>query len=305
MAQNMLKPENNIDLKKYNTYYIGGKARYLVIAESRQDLIDALNFAKEKHIFYVILGKGSNVLISDSGYKGLVIVNRSKGIGRSGDNLHVESGTSTAELMKYTVQEGLAGVEFLAGIPGSFGGAILGNAGAWGKSLDDIIESVEFMDKNGIRQISKEDLDFSYRDSSFKKMQGIILGADIILQKSKPHDVGNRVREILLKRSGKHPVGRSCGSYFKNVDVNGLSKETLDKILEWEINGKIPASKLIEDVGGKGMSIGDAEVSNTHANFLINKGNATADDIKKLAEEVKREVFDKFGIELEPEVRYL
>lgn len=297
--------EANIDLKKYNTYGVGGKARYFVLAKEKVDLLDAFNFSKEKNIPSLVLGGGSNVLISDDGYDGLVIVNKADAIERSGNKVKVSSGASLAKITKFLSDMGLTGGEFLAGIPGTLGGAILGNAGAWGKSIGGIIESVEFLDKNGVQEIQRNEMDFSYRDSSFKKMEGIILGATMVFSESSSEEVTSAVKEILAKRSGKHPAGRSCGSFFKNIEVVGLSPEILEKIGDWGNGGKIAAGKIIEEAGCKGLKVGGAEVSQMHANFLVNNGDATANDIKELAEQVKRKVFEKFGVELEPEVRYL
>lgn len=301
----MVKIEKDIDLKKYNTYGVGGNARYFVLAKKRQDLVDAYNFAKEKNISFVVLGRGSNVLISDDDFNGLAIVNQASEFKVDDEQIKVFSGMSLPRLVKLIGEEGLTGGEFLAGIPGTLGGAILGNAGAWGKSLGDIIESVEFLDENGIKEIKKQEIDFSYRESSFKKMKGIILGATLRLNKSTKEEVEKEVEGILKKRSGKHPAGRSCGSFFKNIEITNLSPEILEKVCGWEKSGKIPSGKLIEESGCKGMKVGGAEVSEAHANFIVNTGNATATDIKELAQQVKNKVYDKFGVELEPEVRYL
>lgn len=300
-----MKIEKDIELKKYNTYGVGGKAKHFVLAEGRQDLVDAFNFAKKENIRYLILGGGSNVLITDSGYNGLVVVNRAAEIERFGSDLTVSSGASLAKMTRYLGEEGLSGGEFLAGIPGTLGGAVLGNAGAWGKSISDIIKSIEFLDESGIKSIPREKIEFSYRNSSLKKMPGIILGATLTFTEDSPEKVREKVSEILGKRKGKHPAGRSCGSFFKNVEIADLSQDVAGKISQWEKGGKVAAGKLVEETGLKGLRIGGAEVSEIHANFLVNTGNATADDIKKLAEEVKKKVYDKFGVELEPEVRYI
>ncbi len=301
----MAKIEKGKELKSFNTYHVGGKADFFVAAKARQDLIDAYNFAKEKQIPYAVLGKGSNVLIADDGFRGLVIANKVNTLERHENKIVASSGLSLSAFVKYSAEAGLAGAEFLAGIPGTVGGAILGNAGAWGRSFGDIVESVDFLDESGARRIQREGVDFSYRESSFKKMKGIILGAVIVLEKSGSQEVEGKVKEILLHRSGKHPAGRSCGSFFKNIEVKYLPRETLEAIGGWEKGGRITAGKLIEEAGCRKLSVGGAEVSKDHANFLLNTGNATANDIKELAEQVKKKVYDKFGVELEPEVRYL
>ncbi len=301
----MVKIEKNVNLKKYNTYGIGGNARFFILAKEKQDLVDGYRFAKKEDLSYVVLGGGSNVLISDGAFDGLVIVNKTGEIEKNGNKIKVSSGVTLAKMINYMKEEGLTGGEFLAGIPGTLGGAILGNAGAWGKEIKDILDSVEFLDENGVRQVGPRDLKFSYRESSFKQMDGIILSAVLSLKKDSSENVSKNVREILQRRKGKHPQGRTCGSFFKNIETSKVAQDILEKVKDWEVSGKIPAGKLIEEAGCKGMQARGAEVSEVHANFLVNKGDASSNDIKELAKQIQKKVFDKFEIELEPEVRYL
>ncbi len=304
----MVKIQEDINLKRYNTYGVGGNAKYFVLAKQNQDLIDAFNFTKEKTISFLVLGKGSNVLVPDNGYKGLVIVNNVKEVRRDNDKVYASSGITLARLINFTIDEGLSGLESLAGIPGTLGGAIIGNAGSFGGEIANVIDNVEVISNNGeVQEINKDSLTFGYRDSQFKHgFSGVILGATLKLEKSTIEEVRNKKDVITEKRSKlNQPVGKSCGSFFKNVKAEDASDHLLKEVEVRGIDGNIPAGKLIDLAGCKGMKVGEAEVSNENANFLINTGSATAADIKELAEQVKKKVFEKFGVELETEVRYL
>ena len=303
----MAKIENNVDLKQYNTYRIGGKADYFVAAENKQDLIDAFNFAKDKGIPYATLGKGSNVVVSSEGFRGLVIVNKYKEVKIGDHSIWVASGTSISALTAFTKDKGLSGLEFLSGVPGSFGGAIIGNAGSFGGVLSDVILSVEFIGEDGkLTTLPKDKLGFSYRESAFKKsIKGIITGANIKLRQLSPEEVDRKVSEILNQRKAKDPKGKTCGSFFKNIPEAKATSKILGEIEVRGIDGNIPTGKLIDETGCKGLKVGGAEVSTYNAGFIINTGNASPEDIKTLAEEVKKRVFERFGVELEEEVRYL
>ena len=178
-----MKLQRNINLKKYNTYAIGGNAKYFILAKEKQDLVDALKFTKEKNVLYRILGGGSNVLISDSDYDGLVIVNKVSKIERAGNGLKVSSGTAIAQLIKYMTDESLTGAEFLAGIPGTLGGAILGNAGAYGGEIGGMLDFVEFLDDSGIRQIDIKDIDFNENSHKQAKVKALEREIDQLVYK--------------------------------------------------------------------------------------------------------------------------
>jgi len=298
-----MKLEEKVKLDKYNTYGVGGRADYFLKAQKKEDLVEAISFVREKNIPYIVLGKGSNILFSDSDYSGLVILNELKGIEREGDKINVLSGATLAEVVKFSKEEGLSGAEFLAGIPGTLGGAILGNAGAFGRSLGEIVESVDFLTEGGIERIEKNSLEFGYRDSGFKRTRGVIVSALISLHESTKGAVEEKVREILDQRKDKHPKGRTCGSFFKNIEAASLPPEVQEKLKNYENHDKIPAGKLIEAAGLKGMRVGDVEVSQVHANFLVNTGHATSSDIGMLAKTIEVKVLEIFGVNLEPEVR--
>lgn len=200
------------------------------------------------------------------------------------------------------------GVARLAGIPGTLGGAIFGNAGAFGEQVSDVLVKVRYLDGSGAPATARrEACGFAYRTSDFKRgrLRGIIVSAVFALRQEDPSIVAQTVEETRAARKGKHPVGCSCGSFFKNIEVEHLPPEVARNVQEWAIFGRLPAGRLIQEAGGKGLRVGGAHVSENHGNFLINDGTATAADLKELAERLKARVRERFGIELEEEVRFL
>jgi UDP-N-acetylmuramate dehydrogenase len=281
----------NVPLSAMSSFGIGGPADLFFEARSEADLERAVSLAlREKCPFYVI-GAGSNILFDDEGYRGLIIRNRLEGISREEGRLSVLSGTHLAAVLKETVSGGLSGLEFLAGIPGTVGGAIYGNAGAFGSCLGDFLETASLLAPGGGRvEVGREALDFGYRDSALKRNGAVVLKAVL---RSSPGDRKTseaRIREVLEHRRLKHPPwGTACaGSYFKNP---------------WPPGGdRLPAGRLLEQAGARGLAVGDAAVYEKHCNFIINRGNARSRDVLLLAEELKSRVFRKSGVRLEEEV---
>lgn len=305
----MVSIQEDVDLAGYNTYALPGRAAYLAEVESADELREAWEFAQRRRLSLAALGSGSNVIVDESGYRGLVVINRIRLLVHlPGDRVAMGAGTELQELMRFTEREGLSGVERLAGIPGTVGGAIYGNAGAFGVQVGDLLEEVSFLDAGGeLQAVGGEECRFSYRSSAFKRgeLAGIIISAVIQLRTADPERVLRNVLDTLAAREGKHPAGASCGSFFKNIEAERLDPSLLQPISNWLIFGRIPAGRLIEEAGGKGLRVGGAHVSEKHCNFLLNDGSATSADLKRLAQAIKARVRDRFGIELEEEVRYL
>ncbi len=303
----MLKIINDADLSDYSTYRISGKAEYLAIVNNQDDLIEALNFAKGKGLKVKVIGAGSNILFPDDTLRGLVIVNKStKIVETSQRTLRVESGVALSRLVSFTASKGLSGLEFLAGIPGTVGGAVYGNAGAYGKGIGDFIEKIIVFTVSGsVSEVSQKGAFFNYRDSIFKKEPTIILAVEIKLEPADSKLIVQNIKKILKEREGKHPKELSCGSYFKNIEASGLPDNSVQKISSWIKYDKVPAAKLIDEAGCKGLTFGGAQVSPVHANFIVNNGRATSAEIKSLAEIIKEKVRLKFGIILEEEVQVL
>ncbi|MCK4781907.1 UDP-N-acetylmuramate dehydrogenase [Candidatus Parcubacteria bacterium] len=285
----------NISLAKYTTFKIGGPAKYFLIAKTKKELTKAIKTAKENKLPFFILGGGSNVLVSDKGFNGLVIkIQSSKSklfqIKPKAQNpkIWIESGAKLGNLIKSLVENNLTGLEWVAGIPGTIGGAIRGNAGVPEKSMKDIVKNVEVLDADTLKQkiFTNKDCKFKYRDSIFKRNKNlIILSAEIELKKNDSKKSKQIIKEILKDRAEKIPKGYSAGSIFKNPE-------------------NISAGELIEICGFKGFAIGGAQVSFQHANFIINfTGNAKAEDVINLINLIKNVVKDKTGIKLEEEIQ--
>lgn len=282
--------KKNVEIAPYTTFKIGGSALYLFEARTVDDLIASINWALDKSIKFIVLGWGSNVLMSDKGFDGLVILNKTDNLIIEGNVATVDSGYSLTNLSKKISALGLKGLSALAGIPSSVGGAIRGNAGAYGAEISDFLESVDFFDVKN-RQVSslhKKQLSFSYRNSVFKQNTNVILKVAFRFLKG---GRGKLIQEVALKlsdRKAKHPLDYpSAGCFFKNPE------------------GTKGAWWLIKQAGLAGFSVGDAAVSEKHTNFIINKGKAKASDVLKLVGIIKKKVKEKSDIILEEEVQII
>ncbi|MDD3000970.1 MAG: UDP-N-acetylmuramate dehydrogenase [Candidatus Riflebacteria bacterium] len=291
--------KNNYPLKDLTTFRIGGPADFYYEAETAQDIVDAVNHAKSKNIPYFIIGGGSNLVISDKGIAGLVIHNCIKNIKKVDTNnktITLSTGHKLSELVDMAEHEGFTGAEPFAGIPGSLGGAICGNAGAYGKSISDILLEAEILLSNGVVKIVNKDFfDFSYRSSILKREPHIVLSATFALKQGNREAISQEIEEIKATRKTKHPgkeIG-CAGSFFKNLPPEpGESRRRA-------------AGEVLEKIGAKGMHFGGAFVYEKHANFIINKGDAKASDVKSLAKILINKVKEGYGVELEEEVRYV
>ncbi len=278
-----------VPLAPHCAYRVGGPAQFLFTARATGELVHAVCTARGLGLPLTVLGLATNVLVSDQGLAGLVVLARNAARTIQGESLTVEAGAELPGLITDLAERGLAGMEFAGNIPGSVGGAVVGNAGAYGRSVSDVLTSVHFLD--GVTEHVKppEELDFSYRTSIFKSHQDlVVLSATFRLSAGERSALLEEIARDAEFRRSKHPLEyASCGSYFKNP-----SRE-------------LPAARLIEDAGLKGLTVGRAAVSEKHANFLVALPGATAHDILTLAEEVKRRVREHSGYELTEEVRRL
>ncbi len=299
--------ENEL-LANYTTFKIGGPAKFFVRVNNKADLFKTLKAVKEFDLPFFTLGGGSNVLVADKGFDGLVIKLHDGQAEFSGQTVKIFAGHSWAGLIRECVKKGLGGLEFGANIPGTVGGAVYGNAGAYGKGAGDYIQSVEVicLDDNEInlKILTKDDCAFNYRDSIFKKHKDWII-SEIVFKLERDEKAIEKLKQIeneWQSRCDKQPLNLpSAGCSFKNVIYTG----ELDRFKEWEIKGKLPAAKFIEDADLKGMKIGGALVSDKHANFIVNTGNAKADDIVQLISVIKTRVRNEFGVQLEEEIQYV
>ena len=279
----------NEPLKKHTTYGIGGPADLMIFPKSKQDLIKVIEIINENKIQLTILGSGSNVLVSDDGIRGVVISlkNSLKQIEVADNILYAECGTMLGKIVKYAVKNDLIGLENLNGVPGTLGGALIMNAGAWGGEISENLVHVELINsKSEVKKIQKKDLNFSYRQSSFDK-DDILLSAKFNLKKAEKNIIKENFMEAQSGRKKSQPLNkRSAGSLFKNPKNSS-------------------AGKLLDDAGLKGFSIGDAKISEKHANFFINDGNASSSDMLMLIKKAHQEVKDRFSVNLSLEVKLL
>jgi len=279
------------DLKNHCTFQTGGEADYFYELSDLKDLQALLKFAKEMKIPYFILGKGSNILFDDKGFRGLVIKNISENITIKNTTVEADSGVPVSKLVMETFKKGLSPLEKWMGLPGTVGGAVYGNAGCNGLETKEILKSVTLLNpKTGrTKKVSAKSLDLKYRSSKLKKSNEIVLKAIFQLKKSKLTSVEQKKIMVDLSHSRleKQPLGLSSGSFFKNPSP------------------KNPAGMLIDKAGLKGKKVGKAQISEKHGNFLLNLGGATSAEILKLAKLAKQQVKAKFGIVLVPEVQIL
>lgn len=278
-----MKLKENEPLSEHTTFRIGGPARYFIEAKTIAELQAALNFAKGKKLKVLFLGKGSNALISDKGFNGLVIKLRLSRTGVSGESVVAESGVSVAQLVNLTAKKGLTGLEFLTGIPGTVGGAVAMNAGVGKFAIGDKIKRVWGLRKT----FSKSECKFGYRRSIFQVGKYIITKVEFKLKKGNKAKIRATIKQMWQKRLEKQPYDLpSAGSVFKNP------------------KGKF-AGQLIEEAGCKGLRVRGAEVSKMHANFIVNRGKARAKDVIQLMKAVQKKVKKAFGVTLEPEIKFV
>jgi len=305
--------EENISLAEHTTFKIGGKAKYFFIAKTKEDIIKAIKAAQQGGLLFFVLAGGSNVLFSDSGFDGLVIRIQNSKLKIQNANIYIEAGAILADIVNSARHAGLSGLEWATGIPGSIGGAIRGNAGAFSNSIADAVKEVEVLNvKQNKKQpsvFSADDCEFSYRNSIFKKNRDlIILSVGLQLEKGDREQIKTQTEEHINYRKEHHPLEfPSAGSIFKNPSVENLSLARLPAHSFPSVplrtgKSEIPAGFLIEKCGLKGKRVDDAQISEKHCNFIVNLGDATAKDVIELIKLVKQEVKNNFGIELEEEI---
>lgn len=282
-------------LAPLTSYQTGGPARYFISAESSDELVRAVKGAKRLKIPFFLMGSGSNLLVSDQGFNGLVIRVDIKKLKVVDQNfIECGAGEDLMALVGFATDNALTGLEFAAGIWGTVGGAIYGNAGAYGGDMASIVESVTLLDHDGeLRTETPDYCGFEYRHSRLKETREVVVSARFKLALGDKDTIDQRVLEILASRNQKHPESLTAGCFFKNIPDAS------------QPHGKLPAGRLLEDSGAKKLAVGGARVFDKHANIIVNSGNATSKDIRILADKMKKLVLDRFKIELEEEVQML
>lgn len=277
-------------MSRHTTFRIGGPAKYFLVPNSYEQIKGILDICKEENLPYFILGNGSNLLVSDDGFDGVIIqIYRNMcDITVEGTEIHASAGALLSSIAAAAKNASLKGFEFAGGIPGTLGGAVVMNAGAYGGEMKDVLKEVTVMTKEGdILTIPADKLEMGYRTSIVKTAEYLVLGAVISLEEGDIEEIKAKSRELTEQRTSKQPLEYpSAGSTFKRPE------------------GYF-AGKLIQDAGLKGYRVGDAMVSEKHSGFVINVGSATAKDVRQLMTDVDTIVYEKFGVHLEPEVRLI
>lgn len=323
-----MKFQENVNLAQYSNYKIGGPARFFFEADTVDEISWAAAEAKKLGVPLFILGGGTNLLISDEGFPGVVLKPAMKGMEADGEFVRAGAGVDMKDLLEFNASKGLSGLEWAGGLPGTLGGAVRGNAGAFGGEIKDTLVEVESFDLNTGKIIKRNNLDcrFAYRSSIFKEEGNeVILSALFKLKRAKKEDIVRAIEEKINYRLARHPMEYpNVGSVFKNVPVAHIDADTeqvgADRIrvcprsphlaaytalVKTDPFPVIPAAHLITQTGLKGVSFGGAMISPKHANFIVNALNATCADVQNLINLAKSEVENKFGIKLEEEIKIL
>lgn len=304
--------QENVPLKNYSNYKIGGPAKLFVEVTLVDELIEALKSAKDEKVY--ILGRGTNLLISDTGFDGLIIHNRIEGIERDGDNLRVGSGALIKDLLDYCLENSLSGLEWAGGLPGTVGGAVRGNAGAFKGETKDSVLGVESLDMLSLEQKvrANRECNFGYRSSIFKTGEGknefithVVLG----LKVGNREEIEEKIAQKIEYRNNRHPMNYpSIGSTFKNIPLASLSEDLQKEfaaIVKVDPFSMVLTTKLLDQCNLRGIRVGGAMISEKHPNFIVNVDNAKAEDVKALIEIARQAVKEKYNLNLEEEIIYL
>ena len=308
-----LQIQQNIPLAEYSTFKIGGPAEFFIEVKEKEELIEAFKWAAENNQKTTVLAGGSNVLIADRGIKGLVIKLDNNKFVLKGERVECGAGASLINISRFTSNNNLAELEWAIGVPGTIGGAVRGNAGAYGHYISDTLEIVEVFDREKLefKYISKKECEFEYKESIFKKNVNLLIWqVTLKLKKGDINEIRNQLEIYTKKREESQPRLPSAGCVFKNINFNYLQQENSElahialdkKIIK---NNKVSAAWLIDLMGFKGRKNGNTKISLEHANFIVNTGRAQAQEVAMLIYNIKKEIKNKYNIELEEEIQYL
>lgn len=303
-----LRIKRNVLLANYSTFKIGGRADYFIEVKNRREISFAFSFAQKNRMPIFILGGGSNVLFSDNGFRGVVIKISMNNFRFKNESLFAESGCILGRLVLESINRGLGGIEWAGGIPGTLGGAIRGNAGAFGREIKDVVEEVETFSLNdgSIKRYKNSECQFGYRDSIFKKNKEVILSALLKLKRANKEDLKDLLKQILIYRRTHHPLEYpNAGSIFKNVPLKEVPKR-VQEIFKDNIKNDpfpvLPTGLLISHLRLGGMECGGAKISEKHQNFIVNFNQARAVDVLSLIAKIKEKIKENFKIDLKEEI---
>jgi len=300
-----------VDLAPYTTFHLKSLAAAFLLVKTKTDLVTAVTKAKAHNLPYLILAGGSNLVLADKLTDRLVICYRSdlklENIKLNNLEVMTPAGVKLADLVDQTIEAGLEGLSALAGIPGTVGGAIVGNAGAYGQTISDHLVEIEIFDGQDIKVLAKTEIAFAYRQSILKTKPWLVLSVKFLLREGDKTKLKTKAEEIIAIRNKRYPRELKCpGSFFKNILATDVSPQTLSLIPETEIiAGKIPAGYLLDQIQAKNLTCGGIKVSDWHGNLIVNTGTGTYEEVCQLADLLKQKVQAKFGILLAEEVRFV
>jgi UDP-N-acetylmuramate dehydrogenase len=297
-----------VPLSLHTRFAIGGPARYFVEGSSEDAFAEALRTIRQSGCPHVVIGGGTNLIVSDQGFDGFVLRFTAAGIEQSGNCLRAAAGGTLQALVDYSVAKGLRGLETMTGIPGTVGGAIYGNAGAYGRAICESVRQVRVFDGEAARALDNAECQFRYRESIFKQNKNqVILSADLALEPAPAKELAAVADEILTVRNRKYPPTMKCaGSVFKNLILEELSESVRARVPANVVReGKVPSAWFLEQVGAKGLQNADIHVADYHANLIYNAGAGTATQVREVIGDLKSRVAAMFGLELEEEVQYI
>ena len=295
-------------LSRYTRFGIGGPADVYAETEDSGAFLQALAAARTSGLDFMVMGGGTNLIVADEGFRGIVLRFVARHIEAQGERVTADAGAVLQDLVDFAIARGLKGLETLAGIPGSVGAAVYGNAGAYGHSISERVVSVQFFDGERVRTFPNEACEFQYRESIFKRRkEWIVFSTGLALEPADAAGLDRIATDILRVRNEKFPVTMKCaGSIFKNLRLAELPAAAAAEVPPGVVReGKVAAAWFLEKVGAKGMQAGDIHVADYHANLLYNGGLGTARDLCALIDELKRRVCARFGLHLEEEVQYV
>ncbi len=298
----------NEPLAQHTRFGLGGPVPIFAEADDEESFVPAVAVLSPSALPWTIIGEGSNLVVSDRGYDGIVLRFRGAALLVDGARVSVQAGASLQSLVDFTLELGLEGLDKMTGIPGCVGAAVYGNAGAFGQSTSDTLERVSFLDRGQVREFSNAECEFRYRDSIFKRRKDwLLLGAEFRLKPGDAAALKSASDEILATRNRKFPPDMRCaGSVFKNLLLKELSASVQAQVPETVVKkGKVPAAWFLEQVGARGLRHGGIHVADYHANLIYNAGDATAAELREVLDDLKARVCDRFGLRLEEEVQFL
>ena len=303
-----LQVSQDVPLSGLTRFELGGPAAVLADASTEQALVQAMEVLRESDTPWTLIGGGSNLVVDDAGFPGVVLRYTGSRIEIDGQQVRVEAGARLQDLVDQTIAHGLKGLETMTGIPGWVGGAIYGNAGAYGHSIDERVKWVRFFEGHSLLDIDNTACEFRYRESVFKQhKEWVVVSAVLQLEPGQPETLQAAADEILKVRNAKYPPSMRCaGSIFKNLILKELSPEVQALVPPQLVReGKVPSAYFLEQAGAKGMQEGGVRVADYHANLIYNEGGGASKDVRNLIDRLKSRVHDRFGLMLEEEIQYI